>query len=208
MAVLSHEKERIMFAFSKGVRFGIQALITLCALVGLAQGATAPTFVRFRLAGIDLRDGKNLTVYDARQRYFLVATDVDGEYDLEITPNLGVPVVNSLDDMEHNDPHFRRRSLPLLWSGRGVDIGDSPEKVQYKLQSAPTMFSYDRETKERIYVYRARIGVPPKPSGLFSRDGKRDYTATYTFHQERLWAIQYNLVWPPNYIGDIHLPAK
>ena len=135
-----------------------------------------PRFVRLSLAGASVNDRGSSVKYDPRERYFLLATgDCDGaSIDLVLTPDLSAWNRR----LEASTP---RVSLPRLRTGRGVNIGDTPQEVRMKLGRSPHFYSYDSERRARVYEYRAKLG-----HGWL-------YSGEYAFRNERLWSIHYNV---------------
>jgi len=146
-----------------------------------------PSFVRLYLAGGNLADDADYVKYDSKERYYLVATgDCDGaSVDLVLTPN---PVGYGYDPATSDKALVERVALPRLRTGKGVNIGDTPQQVQRKLGATPHWSSYDRETKKREWVYRASIFMKSR-----EKRGKQIYRGTYTFLNNRLWSIHYNV---------------
>lgn len=151
-----------------------------------APPAPARSFLRFTLAGADVRDGLAFTRYDAQADYYLTA-ETDGNRrsyqstTLTLSPQLS-------DDQAGNSP-VQPIALPRLRSGKGINIGDTPPVVEQKLEALPTTMRYDRRTKELVYTYETTF-LLTHGSMIHKR---MNYLATYTFHNSRLWDVEYNL---------------
>jgi hypothetical protein len=168
----------------------LSAFMPVCVAAAQVSGkpGSYPSFVRLSLAGSRLEDEGSYVKYDQKERYYLIATgDCDGaSIDLILSPDPKGFGFDSSDAASRR--RVKRVTLPRLRTGTGVNIGDTPQQVRRKLGVPPHWSSYDRETKEREWVYRAAILVKSR-----QQRGKQYYRATYTFHNERLWSIHYNM---------------
>ena len=148
-----------------------------------------PAFVRLSLAGGNLTNEESYVKYDAKARYYLIATgDCDGaSVDLILTPS---PASSGMgdDDREYaKDKNIKRVALPRLRNGKGVNIGDTPQQVQKKLGIAPHHSWVRNDLKAREWNYYANIVMNSRKAR-----GMQNYRATYTFRNGRLWSIAYN----------------
>jgi len=148
------------------------------------------TFVRTYLAGSCLSPHqKNLLKFDRKKGYYLNSFS-DGlgrlmSIKLVLCPDpkrLGDPFA----DREIEKKEITFTTLPRLLTGKGVNIGDSPQQVHRKLGSRPATSQYNHKTGERAYTWKAPITVKAD-----NRWQKWTYYGTYTFRNERLWAIKY-----------------
>lgn len=172
------------------------AFILLPMLAVASQSSKSqnyPTFVRLSLAGGNLANEGGGVKYDAKTRYYLIATgDCDGaSIDLILTPS---PASSGLGDDDREfakDKNIKRVALPRLRDGKGVNIGDNPQQVQKKLGAAPHHSWIRKELNAREWNYYANIFMKSRQAR-----GMQNYRATYTFRNGRLWAIAYNVQEP------------
>lgn len=148
-----------------------------------------PQFVRLSLGGVHVTDGAGLKVFDPGQHYYLIST---GDCDVS---SLGLVLTPDPRDWGYDftKPSLRkglkRRTLPRLSGGVGVNIGESPEQVVRKLGSPPSIKAYNEKTRVRTYTYFAHIVMSGE--GKRRGRGKQFYSAKYVFLRERLRSIQY-----------------
>ena len=181
------QQEEVMHYEHKYFGAVLFVLILLTALHPTwAKPSQRPPFMRLSLAGVQIGDTRSK--YDPKERYFVIGTgDCDGAHmSLILTPDLKAEGYIWEDEELRKLP---RVSLPRLRTGKGVNIGETPSQVQRKLGAAPHFYSYDREKKELVYVYRA---------SYFQRSGtaraeKINCTGSYKFRNGRLWSIRYSL---------------
>jgi hypothetical protein len=77
-------------------------------------------------------------------------------------------------------------TLPRLRTGKGINIGDTPQQVRRKLGSQPATSQYNYKSKQRVLTWKAPI--------MINAEGRWQnwaYRGIYTFRNERLWAIKY-----------------
>lgn len=164
--------------------------------VAAPRKAEQSSLVRLHFAGGNLVDEASYTKYDPKSRYFLIATgDCDGaSIDLILTPNpdkSGYAVGVSPQEMVARK-YIKRVILPRLRNGSGVNIGDTPQQVERKLDSRPSQILIRKEINGREWVYLTTVSLKRKGS----RSTLQNYRATYTFRNDKLWAIHYNLQEP------------
>lgn len=152
-----------------------------------APPAPARTFLRFTLAGADVRDGLSFVKHDLKAGYYL-CDQTEGfrhSYPLAV---LTLSPYETLAAMMDFTP-VRTSILPRLRSGKGINIGDTPPVVEQKLGALPTTTSYDRRTNQLTYTYETTFSLT---HGSMTHK-RMNYVATYTFHNSRLWAVEYHL---------------
>lgn len=156
-----------------------------------------PTYARLTICGIRL--GNSATIYDAKEKYFLVSTgDCDGaSLTVVLSPDinrLGFGGMDTEAGRKELIAEANKTSLPHLRDGSGVNIGDSPRRVKQK-NGTPTRVL--RNSLEVTYIYAGKIWVRPEKSyeTVFldesSRAVQRGYRAEYFFRHNKLWAIRY-----------------
>lgn len=155
-----------------------------------APPAPARSFLRFTLAGADVRDGLAFIRYDAKAGYYLYGQPHGDSRPYE-SASLTLSPERDDEAVEDKTP-VQAATLPRLRSGKGVNLGDSPVGVKRKLGALPTTTSYDRRTRELVYTYETVFSLTR--GGMVRR--RMDYAATYTFHDSRLWAVEYALSKP------------
>lgn len=146
----------------------MKAKIFLCVALAVLPCAAAPkkkaphypSFVRFQIAGEDVRkDGD--TKFDPKAGFYLIHTgDCDGaSVDLILTPSKSPK--DNWDwtwTSKHNEARVTR--LPRLRSGSGVNIGDSPATVQRKLGAGP--HNIYAQSPIREWTYSAVLDIPER----------------------------------------------
>lgn len=131
--------------------------------------------------------------YDKKQGYYLLG-DVDGLGKPMIASLILCPDFKPLKSYGARRDEITQKTLPLLREGKGVNIGDSPYQVRQKIGQPPHETRYNRISKIRTYIYGGKIDL--KVDGEMQSGW--DYTATYTFHREKLWSIEYH--------AEMHIP--
>ncbi len=160
-----------------------------------APPVPTPTFLRFTLAGADVRDGLSFVKHDPKAGYYL-CDRTDGfqrSYPLAV---LTLSPYETVDAMMDFTP-VRTFILPRLRSGKGVNVGDTPPVVEQKLGALATTTSYDRRTNQLIYTYETTFSLT---HGSMTHK-RMNYKATYTFHDSRLWEMEYELIEPEPKVG-------
>jgi hypothetical protein len=147
-------------------------------------------FVRTYLAGSRLSPAqKNFLKFDKKEGYYL------NSYSDGLGRLMSIKLVLSPDPKRIGDPYsdgeIAKKSitftvLPRLRTGKGVNIGDSPQQVRRKLGSSPMTSQYNYKSKERVYTWKAPIVVKAE-----NRWQNWTYYGIYTFRNEQLWAIKY-----------------
>ena len=147
----------------------------------------ARTFLRFTLAGVDVRDGPSFVRHDARTGYYLSAK-TDGDHRSYQAASL---VLSPERDEEAGEPGAQVQAvvLPRLRSGLGINIGDAPAVVKRKLGALPITTSYDRRTRQLVYTYETEFRLT---HGSMVRR-RVNYLGMYTFHNDKLWAVAYTV---------------
>lgn len=164
-----------------------------CAAASKPVAKRDPAYVRYSLAGEDIREGGGYK-HDVKAGFYLIHTgDCDGvSRDLYLTPDK-LPSGNAAEDFGSwisldNFEGSTKAVLPRLRTGTGVNIGDSPAVVQRKLQSPPHSVNVWGSVKD--WRYYAAIEI---------KSGKkmvpRNYSATYRFYKNKLWGINYNIAY-------------
>lgn len=188
--------QRRQFLWPVGLALMIVSGFVLAGRAVSATPAPAPTFLRFTLAGADVRDGLSFVRRDAKSGYYLSAR-TDGfsrSYPyttLTLSPN------RTLDTMMDFTP-VRAATLPRLYSGKGINIGDVPSVVERKLGALPTTTGYDRRTRQLVYTYETLFKLT---RGTMIRK-RMNYLATYVFQSGRLWSVEYKVKEPEPGLGE------
>lgn len=155
----------------------------------LARGGkstqTKPSVIRTTIA--DKKLGTSFgPFYDKQEGYYLLG-NVDGLGKAMVAYLILRPDFKPLEDYGISREDVKEKTLPHLRGGRGINIGDTPRQVRQKIGQAAHKSRYNRKTKARTYIYQSKISL--KVGDEMARDW--DYTATYTFHHEKLWSIEY-----------------
>jgi hypothetical protein len=147
-------------------------------------------FVRASLAGSQLNPSqKNFLKFNKKEGYYLYYSS-DGLGRLMSMKLVLCPDLNRLDVHYPKGPTAKRNiemnSLPRLRTGKGVNLGNSPQQVQRNLGSPPQISKYNYKTGEHVYTWKSPIAVKAN-----SRWQNWAYHGIYTFRNERLWTITY-----------------
>lgn len=151
----------------------------------------APRFVSWTLAGARLnsnRVGAIKTLYDPQSGYYRFSSSdcFNTPRDILLCPD------PSKRDARYWTPEklkaIERGALPLK-TGHRVAIGDSLRQVTLKLGQPNQIVRANNKSNEQRSIYSCNF---PKAKGIWR------YQAVYTFHQDRLWAIQFSRIWDTN----------
>lgn len=178
--------------------------IVLCAATARPHARKAqplPRWVRLSISGYRLSLAgveRNQLFYDRATQYAVESSATGCGDTTDAQLNL-VPATPRMLASREDKPAFHYVKLPRLWSGTGVNLGDSSGRVIRKLGSPPHPAPHDSITEtyapamlkgDTRLVYRATISLA-SVQGHRARQG--EYMATYIFRSGRLRSIHYNI---------------
>lgn len=149
----------------------------LLLLPTASAGAKPPRFVSNTVAGVELTEGEEIRIYDARTGYYLVRWRecCGGPSGLILTRSKQKAAA------EGNLEDISPRRLPSLATGHGVAIGDTLQMVRQKLGMPTRLPRRGMRPGEWTYTYLYRY-----PDGA----SVMEYQAEYTFRGGRLREIE------------------
>lgn len=173
-------------------------------IAALAIATSRPSFVEKRPPWLDdmlagyalLNDGthSDVGVFDPAKKFYLVRYgECDGAYltmvltaDRKVVSDIGYFIPNYIGGETEGSLKLKQKALPSLSTGKGVRIGDSPERLQQVLGKPNHTQKTGNRNQFREYVYTTKLKE--------RRHGENwviEYTANYVFKNGKLIEIRF-----------------